>query len=104
MSNNFTTKFRPKKHIISLGWFSLMMISGFAGLVKDGNFGSLPINFLVGSVPVAIGHNLDLRSQKKEQKMFLAEQDRRKLKVMEDLAVSQTLLERAEGLPDYYQV
>ena len=90
MSHNFTTKFRPRKHIISLGWFSLLMISGFAGLVKDGNFGSLPINFLIGSIPVAIGHNLDIRSQKKEQKFLLAEQEKRQLKLMEDLAVSQT--------------
>ena len=104
MSDNFTSKFRPRKHIISLGWFSLMMISGFSGIIKTGNFGSLPINFLVGSVPVAIGHNLDIRSQKKEQKILLAEQERRKLKLMEDLATSQTLLERAESLPDYYQV
>ncbi|MGK7921320.1 MAG: hypothetical protein AB4080_15065 [Trichodesmium sp.] len=104
MSNNFTKKFRPRKHIISLGWFSLIMMSGFAGLVKDGNFSSLPINFLIGSIPVAIGHNLDIRSQKQEQKLLLAEQEKRQLKLMEDLTMSQTLLERAENLPDYYKV
>ncbi|NEQ76646.1 MAG: hypothetical protein F6K23_28595 [Okeania sp. SIO2C9] len=98
MSNNSTSKFRPRKHIISLGWFSFIMISSFTGLIRDGNFGSLPINFLIGSIPVAIGHNLDIQNQKKEQKLLLAEQEKRKLKLIEDLALSQTLLERAENL------
>lgn len=101
MSNNFRTKFRPIKYIISVGWFSLIMISGFSGFIKNGNFESLPMNFLIGSIPVAIGHNLDIKNQKKEHKMLLAEQERRKLKLMEDLAVSQTLLEKAEKLPNY---
>ncbi|NES04494.1 MAG: hypothetical protein F6K22_17675 [Okeania sp. SIO2F4] len=98
MSDNSTSKFRPRKHIISLGWFSFIMISSIAGLIKHGNFGSLPINFLIGSVPVAIGHSLDIQNQKKEQKLLIAEQEKRKLKLMEDLALSQTLLERAENL------
>ena len=74
------------------------MISSLTGIVRDGNFGSLPINFLIGSIPVAIGHNIDIQNQKKEQKLLLAEQEKRKLKLMEDLALSQTLLERAENL------
>ena len=98
MSNNSTSKFRPRKHIISLGWFSFIMIGSIAGLIRDGNFGDLPVNFLIGSVPVAIGHNLDIQNQKKEQKLLLAEQEKRKLKLMEDLALSQKLLERAENL------
>ncbi|MDY7004572.1 MAG: hypothetical protein SWX82_11595 [Cyanobacteriota bacterium] len=98
MSDNSTSKFRPRKHIISLGWFSFIMISSFTGLIRDGNFGSLPINFLIGSIPVAIGHNLDIQNQKKEQKLLLAEQEKRKLKLIEDLALSQTLLEKAESL------
>ena len=98
MSDNSQSKFRPRKHIISLGWFSFIMISSIAGLIKDGNFGSLPINFLIGSIPVAIGHNLDIQNQKKEQKLLVAEQEKRKFKLMEDLAMSQKLLERAENL------
>lgn len=98
MSNNSTSKFRPRKHIISLGWFSFIMISSLTGIVRDRNFGSLPINFLIGSIPVAIGHNIDIQNQKKEQKLLLAEQEKRKLKLIEDLALSQTLLERAENL------
>ncbi|NEO53932.1 MAG: hypothetical protein F6K54_13100 [Okeania sp. SIO3B5] len=98
MSDNSTSKFRPRKHIISLGWFSFIMISSFTGIIRDGNFENLPINFLIGSIPVAIGHNIDIQNQKKEQKLLLAEQEKRKLKLIEDLAMSQTLLQRAENL------
>ena len=92
MSNNFTPKFRLRKHIISLGWFNLMMISSVSGVIKNGDFESLSIHFLMGSIPVAIGHNLDLKNPKKEYKISLAEQEKRQLKLMKDLALSQKLL------------
>ncbi|NET13847.1 hypothetical protein [Okeania sp. SIO1H2] len=43
---------------------------------------------MIGSVPVAIGHSLDIQNQKKEQKLLVAEQEKRKLKLREGICFS----------------